>query len=142
MSEELRPNAFIGRAEAPGDEDLSVALGKRRAVWDEVLKKLGEEFGLTEWEWNSYSKKFGWSVRVKQGKRNILYLSPCESQCFRIAFVLGAKAVEAVRASGPARAVKVLDEGVKYPEGLGVRWDVGPRDWPVIRALTAGKMIK
>jgi hypothetical protein len=138
MSE--KANAFIGRAEAPGDEELSLALGKRRALWDEVLRKLGEEFGLTDWVWNSYSPKAGWSVRVKKGKRNIVYLVPCTGECFQAAFVLGARAVESVRGSGSARAVKLIEGGVQYPEGLGVRWDVGPKDWSVIRVMTAGKM--
>jgi hypothetical protein len=139
---EPKVNAFIGRAEAPGDAELDLALGKRRSLWDEVLKKLGEEFGLTSWEWNSYSPKYGWSVRVKKGKRNIVYLTPCEGQYVQIAFILGAKAVESVRGSGVARAVKLIEDGVKYPEGLGVRWDLGARDWPVIRTMTAGKMIQ
>ena len=53
MSEELKPNAFIGRTAVPADEDLSDALGSTRPLWDQVLSALASQFGLSEWEWNS-----------------------------------------------------------------------------------------
>ena len=141
MGEELKPNAFIGHAAAPADDELSAALGSTRPLWDQVFLALADQFGLSEKEWTSYSPKAGWSVRVKKGKRNILYLTPCRN-CFRVAFILGGKAVQTARENRlPARVLRLIDQGVTYPEGLGIRWEVkSPKDLPPIQALTAIKL--
>lgn len=141
MSAELKPNAFIGCAAAPADEELSAALGSTRPIWDQLLSALAEQFGLAEKEWMSYSAKAGWSIRVKKGKRNILYMTPCRD-CFRVAFILGGKAVAAARAAKtPARVLKLIDGGTQYPEGLGIWLDVkSARELPVVRVLTELKL--
>jgi hypothetical protein len=57
-------------------------------------------------------------------KRTIVWLSPCRD-CFRVAFILGDKAVKAARHSGlPQRIVKLIDKAPRYPEGTGVRLEV------------------
>ena len=89
----MSPNAFIGRTKPPTDEELSTELGAARALWDELITELA----LPIQEWNSYSPKAGWSLKLKLKKRTILYLAPCHGK-FRVAFVLGAKAVEIGRA--------------------------------------------
>ena len=141
MSEELKPNAFIGRTAPPADNDLTAALGSNRPLWDQALAALAEQFGLVEQEWTSYSPKAGWSMRVKKGKRNILYMTPCDG-CFRVSFILGGKAVESARETKvPTRVLKLIDQGTKYPEGLGIRFDVTtPKDLLPIQALTALKL--
>jgi len=141
MSEELKPNAFIGRTAMPADEDLSAALGSTRLLWDQLLGGLAAQFGLSDWEWTSYSPKSGWSVRVKKGKRNILYMAPCQNS-FRVAFILGGKAVQAARETkATARVLKLIDGGTQYPEGLGIRLDVkSSRDLSPIQTLTALKL--
>ena len=67
----MSPNAFIGRTQPPTDEDLSTELGAARALWDELLALLA----LPVQEWHSYSPKAGWSLKLKLGKRTIVYLS-------------------------------------------------------------------
>ena len=119
----MSPNAFIGRTKPPTDDELSAELGAVRALWDELLTELA----LPIQEWNSYSPKAGWSLKVKLGKRTILYLAPCHNT-FRVAFVLGAKAVEAARQSNLPKAVmKIIDEAPRYPEGTGVRLEITAR---------------
>src|ERR1035441_8539235 len=86
------PNAFIGRAGKPTEADLAEALGPLKPVWDELLADLAAEHGVTVQEWTSYSAKAGWSLRLKRGKRTIVWMAPCEG-CFRVAFVLGDKAL-------------------------------------------------
>jgi hypothetical protein len=142
MAKELTPNAFIGWTVAPADGELSVALGPTRPLWDQVLAALKDLFELKDWEWNSYSPKAGWSVRVKKGKRNILYLSPCKG-CFRVTFILGGKAVQTARTNPvPTRVLKLIDQGQQYPEGLGIRLEVkSPKDLPPIQALTTLKLM-
>ena len=122
-------NAFIGRTQPPTSEDLDTALGRpARALWDDLLKKLASEFGLETAEWNSYSPKAGWALRVKRAKRNIVYLSPCAGS-IRITFILGEKAVAAAQlADLPKRFLKLIDEGPRYPEGRGVRFNLAAAD--------------
>jgi uncharacterized protein DUF3788 len=80
-------NAFIGSPKRPTESELSAALGAGKALWDELVDGLARETKLTR-EWNSYSKKAGWSLRLKRGDRNIVYLSPFRG-CFRASFALG-----------------------------------------------------
>ena len=88
----MSPNAFIGRTQLPTDDELSAELGAARVLWDELLAMLA----LPIQEWNSYSPKAGWSLKLKLKKRTIVYLAPCHGS-FRVAFILGDKAMEAAR---------------------------------------------
>jgi hypothetical protein len=133
----MSPNAFIGRTTPPTDDELSAELGAVRVLWDELLAGLD----LPIQEWNSYSPKAGWSMKLKLKKRTILYLAPCRGS-FRVAFVLGEKAVEAARQAKLSKAVmKIIDEAPRYPEGTGVRLEIkAPRDLAAVRKLTAVKL--
>jgi hypothetical protein len=134
-------NAFIGRAEPPTEEDLAVALGPAKDVWDRLLAELADEYELTTREWNSYSPKAGWSLRLKQKKRNIIHLSPCKGG-MRAVMILGDRAIAAARESKLSKALlKNIEESKKYPEGTAVRFDpVGAKDIPAIRKLTGIKL--
>jgi hypothetical protein len=133
----MSPNAFIGRTKPPTDDELSAELGAVRVLWDELLTELA----LPIQEWNSYSPKAGWSLKVKLGKRTILYLAPCHNS-FRVAFVLGAKAVEAARQSKlPKAVIKIIDAAPRYPEGTGVRLEIKARkDLAAVRKLAEVKL--
>ncbi|MBS1855836.1 MAG: DUF3788 domain-containing protein [Acidobacteria bacterium] len=141
MGEDLKPNAFLGRTLAPSDDELSAALGPTRPLWDQLKAALAAGFGLNEFEWHSYSPKYGWSVRVRKGKRNILYLVPCAGS-FRAAFILGGKAVQAARDTKvSARVLRLIEKGKQYPEGRGVQFDVrSARDLAPVEALTRLKL--
>jgi Protein of unknown function (DUF3788) len=138
---EMAPNAFIGKTTEPSDGDIEKALGRAKPVWDGLIAELEAQYGVSTREWNSYSVKAGWSLRLKRGKRTIVWLGPCVG-CFRAAFILGDKALAAARQSGlSARVVKALDEAPKYPEGTGVRLEVrGPRDVPTVKKLVVAKL--
>ena len=133
----MSPNAFIGSAQPPTDDELSVQLGAARALWDELLALLA----LPDREWHSYSPKAGWSLKLKVGKRTIVYLAPCHG-CFRVAFVLGAKAVEAARKCKLSKAVmKIIDEAPRYAEGTGVRLEIKARkDLAAVKKLADVKL--
>jgi hypothetical protein len=114
-------NAFINHAAQPTPEELSAALGPTDPIWNKLAGCLADDYGLSVQEWNSYSLKAGWSMRLKLKKRNILYMAPCNG-CFRVAFILGDKAVKAVRQIKlPQRITKAIDDAPRYPEGTGVR---------------------
>src|ERR1035438_9214792 len=137
----MRPTAFIGKSEEPANDELTAELGSARGLWDQLVARLASESNIVVQEWNSYSPKAGWSLRLKVKKRNILYLAPCHG-AFRVAFVLGDKAVEAVRHSTlPRKLIKMIEEGKRYPEGTAVRMDVtGAKDLPAIVKLAAIKL--
>lgn len=117
-------NAFIGRPRPPTDPELANALGTSKKLWDSAIAELAAELGVAVQEWNSYSPKAGWSLRLRVKKRVILYLSPCQG-CFRASFALGEKAVLAAHQSNlPAKLLKLIDEATRYPEGTGVRFEV------------------
>ncbi|MEO8368543.1 MAG: DUF3788 domain-containing protein [Candidatus Solibacter sp.] len=133
----MAPNAFIGQADPPTDAQLTAELGAARAVWDEVLTALD----LPVHEWNSYSLKAGWSLKLKLGKRTIVYLAPVRG-AFRVAFILGPKAVAAAPAAKLSKSLlKLIDEAPRYPEGTGVRLEVrSSKDLPAIKKLAALKL--
>ena len=133
----MSPNAFIGRTKPPTDEELSTELGAARALWDELLTELA----LPIQEWNSYSPKAGWSLKLKLKKRTIVYLAPCHGS-FRVAFVLGDKAMEAARQLKLPKAVlKIIDEAPRYPEGTGVRLEIAARkDLAAVKKLAEVKL--
>ena len=82
-----------------------------------------------------------YTLRMKKGERNIVYLSPSQGG-FRASFVLGEKAVKAALDSGlPARVVKMIREAKRYPEGRAVRIDVDSAgDVLVIKKLVEIKL--
>lgn len=135
------PNAFIGRPEKPTGEELAAVLGPAQALWDQLLADLATGHDVAIREWNSYSPKAGWALRLKRGKRNIVYLSPCQG-CFLASFVLGGKAVEAARQGGlPPRLIRMLDEAKRYPEGTVLRIRVSkPPDAALVTKLAALKL--
>jgi hypothetical protein len=134
------PNAFIGKTSLPTTKEIVTALGSTADLWKQLVDWLAEQ-GVAEEEWKSSSPKYGWSLRLKLKKRTIVYLGPCAG-CFRVAFVLGDRAVAAARQSGLAKStLKLLDEAPRYAEGTGVRLMVkAPKDLAAIRKLALIKL--
>ena len=116
-------------------ETLLSELGDSRPVWDQLLSELADHFQLTTYEWK------GESLRVKKKDRTILYMLPSNGT-FRVAFVLGDRAVAATRqVSLPPYVVRTITGARRYAEGTGFRLQVsGPEDLPAILALTRIKL--
>ncbi|MGD0858986.1 MAG: DUF3788 domain-containing protein [Terracidiphilus sp.] len=134
------PNAFIGKATLPTPEEVSAALGSTSEVWKQLVDWLAEQ-GVADQEWKSSSAKYGWSLRLKLKKRTIVYLGPCHG-CFRVAFVLGDRAVAAARKCNLSKgALKLLDEAPRYAEGTGMRLMVkAAKDLAAIKKLALIKL--
>ncbi len=134
------PNAFIGKTTKPTEAEVATALGSTAALWKQLVDWMAEQ-GVGESEWNSSGAKYGWSLRLKQKKRNIVYLIPCAG-CFRVAFALGDKAVATARGSDlPKSTLKVIDEAPRYAEGTGVRLMVkAAKELAAIKKLALIKM--
>ena len=137
----MSPNAFINKPKQPTNAELAAALGPAKAAWDQLLADLAQEYGANVREWNSYSLKAGWSLRVKRKTRTIVWLAPCPG-AFRVAFILGDKAVLAAQeAKLPKRILKIINEAPKYPEGTGVRLEVkSSKDIATLKKLAAIKL--
>ena len=69
-------------------------------------------------------KKYGYSYRIKDKKRAILYFLP-RKDYFKVAFVFGQKATDIILESDIAPETKnELAQARKYAEGRGIRIDV------------------
>lgn len=114
-------NAFIGKTTQPTRIEVAESLGKATKVWNEFIESMANE-GVSDQEWKGIAvKKYGWSLRLKQKGRNIVYLGPGKD-CFMVSFVLSNKALSAARASKlPKTVADALAKAPKYPEGNGLR---------------------
>ena len=133
-------NAFIGKTSKPSEKEVTATLGASAPVWSELIHWIGEQGAATQ-EWKSTGAKHGWSLRLKRKDRNIVYLVPCTG-CFRVAFVLGDKAMDAVHhATFSAAVAQLIAESPHYPEGTGIRLVIQKqRDLAPVRILTAIKL--
>lgn len=134
-------NAFIGKTTQPTPKELAAELGRASELWNQLVTGITEECGITEQEWNSYSPKAGWALRLKRKKRNIVYLSPCHG-AFRVTFIFGDKAMNLVRSMKfPAKVAKIIQDAPHYPEGSGVRLEIkAPADLKAVRELAKVKV--
>lgn len=134
------PNAFIGKPSQPTATELAIALGPAAETWKQLVDWLATQ-GAAIQEWKSYSAKRGWSLLLKLKKRTIVYLAPCNG-CFRVAFVLGDRAVAAARQGDlPKPVLKLLDEAPHYAEGTGLLLIVkAAKDLPAIQKLALIKL--
>ena len=134
-------SAFDDKKHPPSSEDLAVMLGRSASHWRNLQEHLQKTYGPLAEEWSFSGEKFGWSLRLKEKKRNLIYLIPGQG-CFLAALVFGEKAVEAIRRSDlPADWVRSVEAAKRYAEGRGVRFEVRTRkDVLAIQKLTAMKV--
>ena len=95
--------------------------------WTTLIAKLGAEYPPLEEEWVFGGKQWGWSLRLKQKKRAILYMTPGR-RFFHVGFALGEKAVRAAHeARLPAALLATIDSAQKFAEGRAVRLEMKTR---------------
>jgi hypothetical protein len=117
-------SAFDDKSRPPQNHDLAATLRSTFPFWNELKRLITSRFAPLSTEWGFTSKKTGWGLRLKQDKRTILYMTPCEGY-FLASFALGEKAVEAAHESDlPDSILKIIDTAKKYAEGRGVRLEV------------------
>jgi hypothetical protein len=66
-------SVFTDKEKIPSEEDLMKALGNSKSLWDEIKKYVLALYPEGAEEWNYSGKKYGWSFRIKDKKRAILY---------------------------------------------------------------------
>ncbi len=117
-------SVFTDKQQTPGEEDLKSALGNTYLIWKQFQKFTKEQYPAATEEWNFSGEKFGWSFRIKDKKRIILYLLP-RDKFFKTAFVFGQKAMDRILETDlPAFIKEELSVATVYAEGRGIRIDM------------------
>ena len=117
-------SVFDDKARQPTEADLARALKDSFVFWNELKERIALRFTPLTFEWGFAGKAYGWGLRLKNKKRAILYMTPCEGY-FLASFALGEKAVKAAHDSNlPPSVLQLIDSAEKYAEGRGVRLKV------------------
>jgi hypothetical protein len=138
---EMALSAFDNKSKAPRAADLKRVLGRTSVHWDSLRAHIASGYAPLDETWNFSGAAWGWSLRLKQKKRTVLYMTPCKGH-FLVGFVLGDKAVKAAHDSTlPDSVLAVIDGAKKYAEGRGVRLEIRKRkDLDSVKKLAAIKM--
>lgn len=117
-------SVFTDKNKTPNNNELIGSLGDTVVFWqlirDYTFLKYPEAFE----EWNFSGEKYGWSFRIKDKKRAILYFLPREKY-FKVAFVFGQKAMDVIMKSSISDSIKSeLESARVYAEGRGIRIDI------------------
>ncbi len=108
----------------PTIKDLETALGSTYKLWKNCIDFTKHVYPEVVEEWNYSGDKFGWSFRLKDKKRVLVYLLP-RDKFFKVAFVFGQKATDAIFESPISENIKSEIRSAKvYAEGRGIRVDV------------------
>lgn len=108
----------------PSEKELQIHLGESHVLWKDIHDYVLEEYPKGNTEWNFPGKKYGWSYRIKDKRRAIIYFLPREGY-FKVAFVFGQKAFDVIMNSDIDENIKQeLRDARKYAEGRGIRIDV------------------
>ena len=134
---------FMNKACIPTDADLISTLGKSAGLWNEISEFVLLKYPNAIKEWSYPGKNYGWSFRIKDSKRVIIYLLP-RDKYFKVAFVFGQKATDHVLESDVAISIKEeLASARVYAEGRGIRLDIKEQaDLNDIKKLVEIKLIK
>ncbi len=129
------------KSKKPTDNDLAEVLGQTKKLWDDLADHATKEYEPVIQEWVYGGKNYGWALRLKDKKRPIFYLIPCQ-RYFLCAFVFGQKATEAARQSDlPKDILTTINEAKIYAEGRGFRLEVRKKqDVGIMKGLAAIKM--
>jgi len=128
-------NIANDKTRIPEEIDLADSLGSNYPLWKTIKEFVHQKYPEARDEWNYPGEKYGWSFRIKDKKRAILYLLP-RDRFFTVALVFGQKATDRVLTSRISEKIKnELETARVYAEGRGIRIDV--RDEMIIDDIKA-----
>jgi hypothetical protein len=132
---------FDDKSKQPTKQMLAKSLGKQYQLWTDIAEYVVKKYPAAIEEWKYAGAKYGWSFRLKDKKRNIIYMMPSDD-CVTVAFVFGDRGVEAVQESPLPKSIKdELRNAKKYVEGRGIRLQVRtPADVANIKTLVDIKL--
>nr|WP_294776246.1 DUF3788 family protein [uncultured Flavobacterium sp.] len=115
---------FTNKNEIPTEAQLQKALGNTYDYWQLFAEHTLKLYPKAVSEWHFSGDKFGWSFRIKDEKRIIIYLLP-RDQFFKVAFVFGQKATNTIMACPISEFIKTELQAAKvYAEGRGIRIEI------------------
>ena len=115
---------FLDKDKMPSEDDLKVSLNEMYDLWISIRDYVYEKYPNAIEEWNYPGKKYGWSFKIKDKKRAIIYLLPRENY-FKAAFNFGQIAFEKIIHSSVSSDIKNdLEKARIYAEGRGIRINV------------------
>lgn len=116
--------AFPYKELPPTESELKQVLGKSHTYWQEIIKIVYNCYPAALEEWKYPGAKYGWSFRMKDKKRVLVYMIP-HSGFMQVAFVFGQRATQVILSSNIDETVKTeLQAARVYAEGRGIRIDV------------------
>lgn len=119
---------FTDKSTIPSTNELENALGSTFHYWQNLADFTLNLYPKAVMEWNYPGAKYGWSFRIKDKKRAILYLLPRE-RYFEVAFVFGGKACAQIGQTAISEKIKTdLASARVYAEGRGIRIEVKNED--------------
>ena len=117
-------SVFTDKNKIPSGDDLRTTLGTTYEAWKRIREFVVSHSPAVTEEWMYPGEKYGWSFRMKDKKRAIVYLLPREG-FFKVAMVFGPAATEQVLSGNFAEKLKDdLRSAKPYAEGRGIRIDV------------------
>jgi hypothetical protein len=120
----METSIFMNKNETPDDVTLLALLGDLFETWMKIREYVSDVYPKAREEWNFPGQKYGWSFRIKDKKRTIIYLLP-RDKYFLVAFVFGEKATADATGSGISEEVKEIIASARvYAEGRGFRIEV------------------
>ena len=123
----------MDRKVLPKGTDLIVSLADTYSIWKNTEEYVHLKYPSAMGEWSYSGDRYGWSFRIKDKKRTIIYLLPRVS-FFKVALVFGQKATNAILASGISDMIKSeLVAARVYAEGRGIRINI--RDESVLEDI-------
>ena len=120
----IMKSIFTDKEITPTTNDLKKALGDTYDTWQSLVKYIKKVYPEASEEWKYTGEKYGWSFRINDKKKVLIYLLP-RDQFFKAAFVLGKKACDEIFKSDISQPIiKELKAAKVYAEGRGIRIDV------------------
>ena len=115
---------FMDIAQIPNNQSLQIVLGESFDLWASIRDYTLKNYPKAIEEWNFPGTKYGWSFRIKDKKRAIIYLLPCDNY-FSIALVYGEKATNQALSSNISKKIKdIIKAAPVYAEGRGFRIEI------------------
>lgn len=112
---------FTDKDHTPTEQELEAGLGQTYTFWKHLLSTTLNLDPSATGIWHYSGKKFGWSYRILDKKRVLVYLLP-RAGYFKVAFVFGNKAVQEIMGNTLVKEIKEeLESATKYAEGKGIR---------------------
>lgn len=115
---------FTEKSTQPNEELLEQGIGNTYKLWLEILNYALKLVPDATHNWHFSGEKYGWSYRISDKKRVIIYLLP-RGGFFKVAMVFGQKATDDILQSKIGESIKSeLLSAKVYAEGRGIRIDI------------------